>query len=198
MKKNNKKVKVVKSNKKPIKLNSSQQKQLDNKEVDVLSGKRFDDPDDNKNMDFSNIMSIDTNMLQSAFDIHIDEAEMRAISEKYMTEINNAIVIDTEPAHQAVINNLKVLSNGVFNSVPDGFEQEEINTIVDNYLESYEPGQIFSELESTYMVPKDVYKTLYSGLLIPEQFFEYKNSFNLLFAKLIIVVLSKVFIKRPI
>ena len=141
------------------------QKQLENKEVDVLSGKRFDDPDDNKNMDFSNIMSIDTNMLQSAFDIHIDEAEMRAISEKYMTEINNAIVIDTEPAHQAVINNLKVLSNGVFNSVPDGFEQEEINTIVDNYLESYEPGQIFSELESTYMVPKDVYKTLYSGLL---------------------------------
>ena len=49
-------------------------------------------------MNFDELISIDTNMLSSAFGVNIDEAYISNITAGYMEEINNAITADTSDA----------------------------------------------------------------------------------------------------
>ena len=140
-------------------------KQLANEDVDVLSGNRFDDNSNNLNMNFTDLISVDTDGLQKAFNIDIDENQMKKQTEGYMTEINNVITTDISPAKNTITSDLKELAKGMFNSIQGEIKEENIESIVDNYLNGSEPSKIFANLEKDYIIPKDVYKTMYSGLL---------------------------------
>ena len=139
--------------------------QIVNDEVDVLSGKRFDEPKGNLGLDFKDIISIDTNKLSSAFNINVDQNLLQKQTEGYMTEINNALSTDTTNANLDLSNNLKILINGMFNSIKGEISLSDIDNIVSNYLNGTEPNNIFSNLESKYIVPASVYKETYTGLL---------------------------------
>ena len=140
-------------------------KQLENDEVDVISNQRFDAKKNELGMDFQDLVSIDTNKLQSAFDINIDEDAMREETAGYMAEINDSITTDTAPAKEKILNNLNMFANGVFKSINGTVSLSEVDSVVDTYLESEEVTNELSALEEEYIVPQDVYKTMYSGLL---------------------------------
>ena len=139
--------------------------QLDNSEIDVLSGNRFDSKKNDLGIDFSDIIGVDTAKLQSAFNIKIDQKEMQKKTEGYMGEISNAITTDTTPARNDILNNLKTLANGIFKTINGQISLADIDKTVDSYLAKDEATKIFKSLEQKYVVPKDVYKTTYSGLL---------------------------------
>ena len=140
-------------------------KQIENKEIDVLSGKRFDAKNDNLKLDFTDLVSIDTDKLQSAFNINIDQTQLQNETQGYMGEIANAISTDTTPAYQDFMNTLEILSNGILGNLQGEINEEDIDNIVNNYLNGYEPSQKMSSLEEKYIIPKDTFKTAYSGLL---------------------------------
>ena len=140
-------------------------KQLDNPEIDVLSGSRFDDKKSNLDLDFTDLISIDSNKLQSAFNIKIDQKELQSQTEGYMAEINNALTTDTTPAKKDFLENLKILANGLFDNITEEITSDNIDKIVNEYLEGYEPSKITATLEQKYIIPKDTFKTTYSGLL---------------------------------
>ena len=140
-------------------------KQLENDEVDVISNQRFDAKKNELGMDFQDLVSIDTNKLQSAFDINIDEDAMREETAGYMAEINDSITTDTAPAKEKILNNLNMFANGVFESINGTVSLSEVDSVVDKYLESEDVTNELSALEDEYIVPQDVYKTMYSGLL---------------------------------
>ena len=140
-------------------------RQLDNQEVDVLSGSRFDDKKNNLDLDFADLVSIDSDKLQSAFNINIDQRQLQKQTEGYMTEINNAISTDITPAKEDFMENLKILANGIFNNSTEEINSDNIDKIVDEYLEGSEPSQIIVSLEQKYIIPKDTFKTTYAGLL---------------------------------
>ena len=74
-------------------------KQLSNTAVDVFSGKRFDELDETSSeLNFEDMISIDEKMLESAFNIKIDQKEMEKTTTNYMNEISDAITTDTTPA----------------------------------------------------------------------------------------------------
>ena len=140
-------------------------KQLENNEVDVFSGSRFDEKKDELGLNFQDFINIDTNSLESAFNVKIDQKQMEEQTQNYMQEINNSITTDTEPARKAFSDNLNTFANGVFDSIEGEFSASDIEKIVSNYLDQYETSEKLALLEKNYVIPKDTFKTAYSGVL---------------------------------
>ena len=140
-------------------------KQLTNSEVDVFSGKKFDDEKNNFDFAFSDLVSIDNEKLQSAFNINIDKSALENQTKNYMSEICSSITTDTTPATNLFNTNLNIMINGLFDSITSSFKVSDITSITNNYLDSYEVGELLSKMESDYVIPKDTLKSTYSALL---------------------------------
>ena len=140
-------------------------KQLENQEIDIFSNSKFDEKKNGLGLDFKDLISIDTNKLQSAFNIKIDQNQIQSQTQGYMTEISNAISTDINPAREAFMSNLNTLANGVLSSIDGEITADDIESKVDNYLSGYEPSKILSSLEENYVIPKETFRTAYSGLL---------------------------------
>lgn len=140
-------------------------KQLENQEVDIFSNSKFDEKKNGLGLDFKDLISIDTNKLQSAFNIKIDQNQLQSQTQGYMAEISNAISTDINPAREAFMSNLNTLANGVLNSIDTEITTDDIENKVNNYLSGYEPSKIVSSLEENYVIPKETFRTAYSGLL---------------------------------
>ena len=140
-------------------------KQLENDEIDVLSNSRFDEKKKNLNLDFRDLISIDTEKLQSAFGMNIDQKQIQKQTEGYMTEIANSVTTNTEPAEEAFMSNLSKLADGMFNTITGEVALKDVDKTVDNYLNGYEASKVLASLEEKYVIPKDTFKTAYSGLL---------------------------------
>ena len=140
-------------------------KQLANKEVDVLSGSRFDEKKSGLNIDFKDMISIDTKMIQSAFNIDIDEEKLQKQTEGYMEDISNSISTDISPAKDDLKSCLNTFSRDILNNVSKETSTEDIDKTVEKYLNKKEVSNKFLELESKYVIPTEAFKTMYSGLL---------------------------------
>ena len=140
-------------------------KQLENQEIDIFSNSKFDEKKNGLGLDFKDLISIDTNKLQSAFNIKIDQNQLQNQTQGYMAEISNAISTDVNPAREAFMSNLNTLANGVLSSIDDEITSDDIENNVNNYLSRYEPSKIVSSLEENYVIPKETFRTAYSGLL---------------------------------
>ena len=140
-------------------------KQIENPEVDVISGSKFDSDKQGLGLDFQDLVSIDSKKLESAFNIKIDQNAMQKQTEGYMSEISNTITTDITPAKNAFNNNLTTLANEMFNNLTETISLNEIDSTVSKYLEGTNPSNIFSKLEKNYVIPKETLKTTYSGLL---------------------------------
>ena len=137
-------------------------KQIENDEIDVFSGNRFDSKQNDYAFEFSDLVKVDNNKLQSAFNINIDKSSVEEETKKYMEEISNSITIDSKPAEELFDDNLKTLAKELLNSINE-INKNDINTIVDSFLNKKE--NTFTDMENKYVIPASTFKTTYSGLL---------------------------------
>ncbi len=140
-------------------------KQIDNKDIDVFSGNRFDSKKNDFGFEFNDLVKVDNDKLKSAFNINIDNREIENMSKGYMEEISNSITVDTNGTYELFFNNLKTLSNGVFDSINNEFYMNDIDKYVNNYLNSDKSSSLLSDMENKYIIPKDTFKTIYVGLI---------------------------------
>ena len=140
-------------------------KQLNIPEIDVFSGSRFDSKNNNLDLSFSDLVTVDNKKLESAFNMNLDEATLQKTTSGYMTEITNALSVDTTFAHNDFINGFDTLANGLFDSLDSEFSLSEVESIVDNYLNSDNAKKILEDLQKSYVVPAETFKTTYSGML---------------------------------
>lgn len=140
-------------------------KQIENDKIDVISGSKFDDKSNKLDLDFADLVSVDSQKLQSAFDIKLDQKTLQKQTEGYMSEINNSITTDITPAKENFATSLNTLANGMFNSITGNVSLNDIENVVSNYLGTSEAEKILKELETKYVIPKVTFKTTYSGLL---------------------------------
>ena len=140
-------------------------KQLNNMDVDVFSGNRFDSKKNDIGFGFDDVISIDSDKLAKAFDIKIDENTIKKQTENYMLEISNAITTDTKPANALFMETLYKLENDLFSSITDSFSMNDIGEIVNKYMDTYQVGEDLSKLEKEYVIPKDTFKATYNALL---------------------------------
>ena len=151
-------------------------KQLNNKTINVFSGKSFDDKSDSVGMNFEELISVDTDMLSNAFGVNIDEKYISQTTEGYMSEIGSAITADTSDAkNKFIINfsdNMKNLLNDYINNnetelMPGvaNISLNDVDSIVDNYLNSDTVNNSLQSLEEEYTIPKEAYKSTYSEII---------------------------------
>ena len=141
-------------------------KQLENPDIDVISGKRFDDEDNNKlGLNFADLVSVDSNMLKNAFNVNISQKDVENKMEEYMKDLANSVTIDTSKAENAFKNGLDKMSNGILNAYGDEITKDNVDEIVNKYLKTSEPIAIMNALEKEYLIPKENLETVYSGLL---------------------------------
>ena len=151
-------------------------KQLANKEVNVFSGKRFDDKSQNSGMNFDDLISIDTNMLSSAFNINIDQAYISNITSGYMEEINNAITADTTDAKNMFLSSFSTITKNLLNNYIETHQTElmpgvatissgDVNEIVENYLNNDYTAGVLQPMEDKYTIPKEAYTATYKEII---------------------------------
>ncbi len=140
-------------------------KQLENSDLNIFSGASFESKNSDFNLEFADLVKVDNEKLQSAFNINIDQNNLEEQTQKYMSDISNSITTDITPAKDAFSNNLTKFANDIFANIKKEISQNDIDNIVKNYLNTPQVDNLLQELENKYIIPKDSLKTTYSGLL---------------------------------
>ena len=150
-------------------------KQLANEEVDVFSGKRFDDDSQSAGLDFQDMITIDTEMLSSAFGMNISEDDIKNMTSGYMEEISASITTDTTKAESDFKATFIALGSDMVKDYVEKNEETmpgvaliklaDVEQVVENYMKSENAIILLSELESKYLVPADTYAGIYKEFL---------------------------------
>ncbi|MBR2695665.1 ABC transporter ATP-binding protein/permease [Candidatus Saccharibacteria bacterium] len=159
------------------------QKQLKDEDTDVFSGARFDQESGRFDYAFEDLVSVDAEKLQQAFDIKIDQQTVAAEVQNQMLEISNSITADITPAKTKLIELLEKYSFELFDSIDTEMEinrgteeypvletvrvvkKADISNFVDKYLGSYAVASDFAALENEYHLPKNIYEMAFRGVL---------------------------------
>jgi putative ABC transport system permease protein len=74
--------------------------QLENPDIDVFSGKAFDDPEQKEDLDFGNMISIDGNAITDAFGMDVNMDAIMGLLKQYLNDVSSSITVDTSAAQQ--------------------------------------------------------------------------------------------------
>lgn len=148
-------------------------KQLNNTNLNVFSNKNFDDESKETGIDFQDMVSIDKEMLSSAFGVNISEKDISNMTQGYITQISSAITTDTSKAQTAFSNTLVTLSKNLLNNYiqKNGtagvatIKLSEVENVVNEYMEQESSKQLLANLTAEYLIPQDTFKTMYTQLI---------------------------------
>ncbi len=151
------------------------QKQKTKREVDVFSGKRFDDKSQGTGLDFQDMISVDTDMLSSAFGMEVTQEDIKGMTEGYMTEISSSITTDTKAAEEAFSNTLVTFTTDMLNQYIDAnlipmlnvasMKMSDVEKVVLDFMTLETTQQALVTLETNYVVPKATFESMYIELL---------------------------------
>lgn len=150
-------------------------KQLKNENVDVFSNKKFDEVSSSSDLNFNDLISVDTKMLQSAFKMDISEEDITKLTSGYMEEISDAITTDTKEAKESLTSAIQEIAKNSFKYyIKNPYQDKsgvpiislnDTSKYVAEYLETSEVNSILKKLEGEYVIPSSVYKEAISSLL---------------------------------
>lgn len=150
-------------------------KQLKNKKVNVFSGKRFDEEEEESGLEFSDMISVDTAQLSSAFGVSISEDDISDMTKGYMEKISSSITADTSKAKNAFDSTLVTMATDMLNDYIDThynkavkgamIEAKDVDSVVTSYMKSANCQKLLKNLEKEYVIPKDTFSKMYSELL---------------------------------
>lgn len=140
-------------------------KQLANEEVDVLSGKRFDDKGSGLDLDFKDLVSVDKNKLQSVFNMKFDQKQLQKQTAKVMNQMMKSVSKEAKNAQSDITGSLNKLTRGLFKNIKPDITSSQVDSAVDSYLKGSEANKIINSLEKKYGIPKKTFKNTYAGLL---------------------------------
>jgi len=148
-------------------------KQLKDKNINVFSGKDFDDEDNNTGLNFQDMISIDKDLLSSAFGVKISEADISAMTQGYMTEISTAITTDTSKAQSEFSNTLITLTTNLLNNYINEnavngvafIKLSDVENEVDKLMTLDSTKVLLANLEKEYLIPQSTFEQMYAELI---------------------------------
>ena len=148
-------------------------KQLANEDINIFSGKRFDEEDEESSLDFQDMISIDTNMLSSAFGMKISEKDIADMTSGYMADISASIKADTAEAKTLLSDTLKTMATTILNQHINDTKNElgishiysdDVDVLVTNYMASQEATTLLNTLGEYFGLPSDTFKVMYEEM----------------------------------
>ena len=151
-------------------------KQLADDEVDVFSGRRFDDDSQESGLDFGDMISVDTALLSEAFGGNVSQTEIEKMTKGYMGEISGAITTDTRKAREDLANTFSTLATDMLTDYIENnplpmventaeIKAEDIEVMVSVHMKTDRAVSALAKLEKEYLVPKENFASLYQELL---------------------------------
>ena len=159
------------------------QKQLSNKEIDVFSNAKFDEKKNNSNLDFEDLIKVDKKKIESAFNIKIDENQIKKTTSNYMNEISKSITTNIAPAKKLFDDTLSSLSKDFLNDYIKNPKEttsnplmpsatfpviytNDVDELVNTFLKKSENQKKIKDLENKYLIPSNVFENTFSNLII--------------------------------
>ena len=147
--------------------------QLDNKKVDVFSGKTFTSiKNGNKKtgLNFEDMISIDTKSLKKAFKSDIDENKLKSNIASSIKSMLEDVSTDITPATNDFNNAFKKLFIGLVKNNIDVttyavFDIDNYGKLVSDYMSSKESEGIINSLNKEYGIPSKTLSDTFSGLI---------------------------------
>ena len=148
-------------------------KQLANKNINVFSGKDFDDKQNDMGIDFQDLISIDEKALSSAFGTPISEKDITKMTEGYMGQISSAITADTSKAQKSFITTLSSLTTNLLKdyitkNATAGvaiMKLSDVPKVVNDFMVSDTAKAELANLEKEYVIPQNVFSETYSKII---------------------------------
>ena len=148
-------------------------RQLANKDINVFNSKRFDDKNKDTGIDFQDMISIDTELLSSAFGGQINENDISTMTKGYMNEISSAITADTTNSQEAFRNTLNTLTKDLLNKYIKeneiggmaNLKQSDVEKVVNDFIALDSTKTVLANLEVQYVIPKETFSQMYSELI---------------------------------
>jgi putative ABC transport system permease protein len=153
--------------------------QLANSDIDIFSGKRFDQQDDKKaTIDFDDMISIDENILKDAFKINIDKSSLDAnriqvTVADYTMNMLSSLTTDIAPARNLLEAAFVELSADLLTSYSDAntveenviFNPADFESFTDQYVSTDKFTSTITAISNTYSMNPEVIKPVYENLL---------------------------------
>ncbi len=150
--------------------------QMKDEETDIFSGKKFTEleEEEDSGLDFEDMISIDTDLLSSAFGVDITEEDINNMMAPHMANINQSITADTQPALISLTEVLIDLTKGMVNSYIDQntdesgkvtISSETALTFASEYMASDEAKAIYGVIEANFFFPSDALAPILEGML---------------------------------
>ena len=151
-------------------------KQLADEDVNVFSGKRFDDESDEAGLNFEDMITVDEAALASAFGGNISEETITSMTQSYITQISSMITADTSGAENAFRSTMSKFMTEMLNGYIEAnanpmmggaaiINQADVDKVVNDYMASASVKTALSNLEAQYIVPQDTFAQMYSEML---------------------------------
>ena len=150
-------------------------KQLADEDINVFSNKRFDDDSKEAGLDFQDMITIDTELLSSAFGMKISEEDISNMTKGYMTEISSAITTDTTNAQKAYLDTLSTIMKNMLNDYISKnavagvavIKLSDVENVVSEYMAQESTISLLANLEAQYGIPKAQFAGIYSQTITP-------------------------------
>ena len=148
--------------------------QLENPEVDIFSGSRFDEEAETS-LNFENMVSVDGDAISSAFGMNISTDQIVSMLKGYLQEVMNSVKVDTGPAQDAFLEQLRQMSTEMLQQYVAANADEngeaklyltEAEGLVDSYLSTESAAARIAQLSKTYSVPEDAFRKVYRPLML--------------------------------
>lgn len=153
-------------------------KQLEDKTIDVFSGQPFEQQNENE-INFDDMITIDSNMLNSAFGLNtdlssIDPQQISQLVEKYGKMLSEGVITDTSIARKDLDDLLLKLClesyNGYCQYRKDEqnkvtFDSESVNEYLQLFVQSEDYNEELNSLNNKYNATNDFIKNEYDKLI---------------------------------
>lgn len=140
-------------------------KQLENKDINVFSGKPFNEEQQKFDFTFQDLVSVDEAALESAFNVTISKDAIMQKVNTSIEKVSNSISADTTPAKTAFMNAFDAIVNSIPTIITEPVAQSDIDRVVNNFINSESIKAIIKNLETNYIIPADILSQTYSGLI---------------------------------
>ncbi len=151
--------------------------QLENQQVDVFTGKPFnDDGDESSGLNFENMISVDKDLISSAFNMDVDEDAVADLLMDYIDQVIRSLDMDTEPAKKDFLDTLSLAAEDMLhtfiNENMDAQSGEAVlrmsdaQELIDGYLTGERGRAYTTAVESKYQLPEGTVSQVFKPLLL--------------------------------
>jgi len=150
-------------------------KQKENPEINVFSNKRFDDDSEEAGLEFADMITVDTDMLSSAFGVNISEEDIMNMTQGYMGDISSSLTADTSAAEALYTGTLAKLAVDMMNEYIEEnadpvtnaatIKMSDVDSVVAAFMQKSSSKELLQTLEEEYIIPKETYEMMYTEML---------------------------------